>query len=165
MRFRILGLCLLLALAVGTASAQTKTMLSGKCEKPKVQQSISIPGQQGHMFTLSQGNCTANGDIGGAKGKDGVYSEHADVMGNHMKYSGVFVETLDSGDKISYTYQATATLKDGALVSGMNKYEISEATGKMKGIKGSGSCKLTPASDGGTEYSCSGEYTMGAMKK
>jgi hypothetical protein len=156
----------MLALAVVTVSAQTKTMLSGKCEKPKVQQSISIPDQQGHMFTLSQGNCTAKGDIGGAKGKDGVFSERADIMGNHLKNSGVFVETMDSGDKIFYTYQSTATLKDGALVSGMNEYEISGATGKMKGIKGSGSCKLTPTSDGGTEYSCSGEYTMGGgMKK
>ncbi len=43
----------------------------------------------------------------------------------------MFVETFDSGDKIFYTYQAT---------------------GKMKGIKGSGTCKTTGTADGGLEY-------------
>jgi hypothetical protein len=30
----------------------------------------------------------------------------------------------------------------------------------MKGIKGSGSCKLTGKSDGGLDYSCTSEYTL-----
>jgi len=37
----------------------------------------------------------------------------------------------------------------------------------MKGIKGSGTRKLTGTADGGTEYSSSGEYTLagGTMAK
>lgn len=81
-------------------------------------------------------------------------------MGNHLKNQGVYVETLDSGDKVFYNYETTATLKDGMLVSGMNHYRISGGTGKVKGIKGSGTCKLTGTADGGTDYSCSGEYTL-----
>ena len=47
-------------------------------------------------------------------------------------------------------------------MSGSNKYQITGGTGKMKGIKGSGTCKLTGTADGGTEYSCTGEYTIAA---
>jgi hypothetical protein len=32
----------------------------------------------------------------------------------------------------------------------------------MKGIKGSGTCKLTGTPDGGLEYTCTGEYTLAA---
>lgn len=45
MSYRILWVSLLIAVAVAMASAQTKATMSGKCEKPKVQQSISIPDQ------------------------------------------------------------------------------------------------------------------------
>ncbi|MGA2904181.1 MAG: hypothetical protein ABSD98_10145 [Candidatus Korobacteraceae bacterium] len=167
MNYRILCAYLVVALAVAAGSAQTKTTLSGKCDKPKVQQSISIPDQQGHMLTLAQGNCTATGDIGGAAGKDGVYSEHADVKGNQLRNWGVYVETLASGDKVFYDYQSTGTMKDGVFQSATNKYQISGGTGKVKGIKGSGTCKLTGAADGSSDYSCSGEYTLagGSMSK
>ena len=35
----------------------------------------------------------------------------------------------------------------------------------MKSIKGSGTCKLTGSSDGGTDYSCSGTYTLAGAAK
>jgi hypothetical protein len=77
-----------------------------------------------------------------------------------MKNWGVFVETFDSGDKVFYNYQGTGTMKDGTFQAGTNKYQISGGTGKMKGIKGSGTCKLTGGADGGLDYSCEGEYTL-----
>jgi hypothetical protein len=52
-----------------------------------------------------------------------------------------------------YSYQTTATSKDGAVQTGQNKYQITGGTGKMKGIKGSGACKLTGNADGGLDYS------------
>jgi hypothetical protein len=147
-------------MAVATGSAQTKSTMSGKCEKSQVQQSISIPDQQGHMFMLAQGKCTVNGDVGGSSGKDGIYSEHADVKGTDLRSWGVFVETLASGDKVFYDYQITGTAKNGTLQSATNKYQISGGTGKMKNIKGSGTCKLTGAADASSQYSCTGEYTL-----
>jgi len=162
MNYRFLCGCLVVTLAVVAGSAQTKTTMSGKCEKSQVQQSISIPDQQGHMFMLAQGNCTANGDIGGTAGKSGVYSEHADVRGSQLRSWGTYVETLDSGDKVFYDYQVTGTAKNGTLQSATNKYQISGGTGKMKNIKGSGTCKLTGAADASSLYSCTGEYTLGS---
>jgi hypothetical protein len=161
MRYRILCGCVLFALVVAMASAQTKATFTGKCSKPDIQQSVTIPDQPGHAFTLAQGKCTTTmGEIGGAKSKEGAFSEHGEVMGTRMKNSGVYVETYDSGDKVYYTYQTTGTTKDGAFQGGSNKYQITGGTGKMKGIKGSGSCKLTGAADGGLDYSCAGEYTL-----
>ena len=160
MNYRTVCVCAVIALAVAMASAQTKTTLSGKCGKPDVEQSVPVGDQPGHMFTLAQGKCSAMGDVGGAAGKDGAFSEHGDVTATHAKNWGVFVETFDSGDKVMYNYQTTGTVKAGAFQSGSNKYQITGGTGKMKGIKGSGTCKLTGAADGSLDYSCSGEYTM-----
>lgn len=167
MNYRILCGCLVVVMAVATGSAQTKMTMSGKCEKSQVQQSISIPDQPGHMLTLAQGPCTATGDIGGVAGKSGIYSEHADIKSGDLRSWGVFVETLSSGDKVFYDYQVTGTAKNGTLQSATNKYQISGGTGKMKSIKGSGTCKLTGAADASSEYTCTGEYTLagGSMSK
>jgi len=99
------------------------------------------------------------GEVGGEKSKEGMFSEHQDISGSHLKAWGVYVETFESGDKIFYAYQATGTVKDGAF-SGGNKYQVEGGTGKFKGIKGSGTCKNTGTPDGGSEYACTGEYKL-----
>jgi len=165
MRYKLLCTCVLFAVAVVAASAQTKHTFSGKCAKADMAQSVPAGDKDGHMFMIQQGKCTTDkGELGGAKSKDGVFSEHDEAMGTHTKAWGVYVETYDSGDKIFYTYQGTGTSKDGALVTGANKWQLSGGTGKMKGIKGMGSCKLTGNASGGEDYECTGEYTLAAAK-
>jgi hypothetical protein len=45
--------------------------------------------------------------------------------------------------------------------TGQNKWQITGGTGKMKGIKGSGTCKHTLPEQGGyLDYACTGEYTL-----
>jgi hypothetical protein len=138
--------------------------IAGTCPKPDVQQSVPAGDKDGHTFTLEQGKCTAEGKIGSAAAKDGVYATHGDATATRSKASGIYAETMDSGDKVFYTYTETIVLKDGAPQSGSNTYQIAGGTGKMKGIKGSGTCKLTPTGDGGLKYSCVGTYTMGAAQ-
>ncbi len=160
MKYKILCFCAVFAFAVATTPAQGKPTTSGKCGKPDVQQSIPAGDQSGHVFTLAQGKCASKGEVGGVSSKEGAFSEHGDVSGNHGKVWGVYVETFDGGDKVFYNYQSTTTLKDGALQTGQNKHQMTGGTGKMKGIKGSGTCKFTGNSDGGLDYSCTGEYTL-----
>jgi hypothetical protein len=166
MNYRAMSVCVFVALAVAMASAQTKTTMSGKCGKADVEHSLPAGDQQGRTFTLSQGKCTVTGDVGGVAGKQGTFTEHAEITGNHFRNWGVYVVAFDNGDKIFYDYQSVGTMKDGAFQSATNKYQISGGTGKMKGIKGSGTCKLTGNSDGSTDYSCSGDSTLagGAAK-
>ena len=161
MKYKIFCSCVVFAFVVAIAPAQTKISTSGKCGKPDVQQNIPAGDSPGHVFVLTQGKCETKGEVGGAASKEGAFSEHGEVSGSHSKVWGVYVETFDSGDKIFYTYQGSTVLKDGALQTGQNKYQISGGTGKMKGIKGSGTCKLSPNADGGLDYTCTGEYTPG----
>jgi hypothetical protein len=150
----------LVAFASTASPAQVKSSLSGKCGKADVTQSIPAGDKDGHTFILTQGKCESSGEVGGAKSKEGVFSEHSEATGTRLKAWGMYVETYDSGDKIFYSYQTTATTKDGALVSGSNKYQITGGSGKMKGIKGAGTCKLTGNAAGGLDYECTGEYTL-----
>jgi hypothetical protein len=159
MKYRILCGCLFLAFAVAMASGQTKFTSSGKCGKPDAEQNISVPDKDGHVFKLAQGKCVTKGEINSATSKEGVYSEHQDSAGNLTRVWGVYVETFDSGDKVFYTYTGSVTAKNGEVQSGQNKWQISGGTGKMKGLKGSGTCKHTPEAGGYLNYACSGEYT------
>lgn len=162
MKYKLVCACVLLAFAAAATPAQMKHSFSGKCSKPDVTQSIPAGDKDGHVFLVEQGKCEATGEVGGAKSKEGMFSEHGEAAGTHTTVAGVYVETFDNGDKIFYAYQTSATTKDGALVSGTGKYQISGGTGKMKGIKGAGSCKLTGNAGGGLDYACTGEYTMTA---
>jgi hypothetical protein len=49
-----------------------------------------------------------------------------------------------------------------ADVSGTNKYQVTGGTGKMKGIKGSGTCTLKGNADSSVDYDCTGTHTMPA---
>ena len=162
MKFKMLCLAALIAFAVSATSAQTTHTFSGKCSKPDVLQNVPAGDKDGHFFTLGQGKCSATGEVGGAAAKDGSFSEHGEMSANNSKAWGLYTENYDGGDKVFYSYMTTATLKAGAMTTGSNKYQIIGGTGKMKGIKGSGACKLTGTADGGLDYSCSGTYTLAA---
>jgi len=168
MKLKILFACAICAAALCAAtasSAQTKATMTGTCAKPDVMQSVPAGDKDGHMFSISQGKCTVKGAVGGVEGKEGVWADHGDGTATRGKVSGLFAATFVNGDKIFYTYSETTMMKDGAPVSATNSYQISGGTGKMKGIKGSGTCKLTASgTDGSMNYSCSGTYTMGAAQ-
>lgn len=162
MRYKVLSVCALFVLAVASTPAQTKSSMSGKCSKPDAQ-SIPAGDRDGHMFAVQTGKCEATGEIGGQKSTEGTYSEHTDVMGSRVRAWGVYVETFDGGDKVFFNYQTHAKVDKGMFTSGGNAYQITGGTGKMKGIKGSGTCKLTGTPEGGLVYKCTGEYTMAKM--
>jgi uncharacterized protein affecting Mg2+/Co2+ transport len=70
------------------------------------------------------------------------------------------METFDSGDRIIYSYQINVALQEDGTATGSNQYQITSGTGKMKGTKGPGTCKLTGVTDGRLDYTCKGEYTL-----
>lgn len=162
MKYKILCACAVFAFAVAASSAQTKNTMSGKCAKPEGVQTIPAGDKDGHMFMLQSGKCQSTGEVGGAKSKEGSFAEHNEANGTHLKGWGVYTETFDGGDKVFYSYTTTGTTKDGAFASGGNTYTIMGGTGKMKGIKGKGTCKLTGSASGGLDYECSGEYMIPA---
>lgn len=165
MRYKLLCTFAVIAFAV-FASGQTKHNFSGKCAKPDNVQTLPAGDKDGHMFLVQQGKCTTEkGEIGGAKSKEGTYVEHGDATPARVRVTGVYTESYDSGDKVFYDYQGNTTVKEGAPVTGTNKWQITGGTGKMKGIKGMGSCTFKGTSDGGLDFTCTGEHTLAAAKK
>jgi hypothetical protein len=160
----ILCCCALLALAIAGASAQTSYTFSGTC-KPFFERSIPAGDQPAHTFALSRGKCTDKGTVGGATSTGGQYAEYDDVTASGTKGAGIYTVTYNTGDKVFYQYDVSATTKHGALQAGTVKFTAVGGTGKMKGITAQGSCTLSPGTAAGTNnYSCMGQYTLaGAM--
>ncbi|HTL91653.1 MAG TPA: hypothetical protein VL176_04865, partial [Steroidobacteraceae bacterium] len=67
---------------------------------------------------------------------------------------GIYVLSLQSGDKVSLPFQGTTTLKDGKPTAASGTWSFAVGTGKLKGIKGKGTWHCSPSGDG---WSCSGE--------
>jgi len=151
-----------LFLCITLSPAQNKISTQWNCgATPADQHNIAVPDAEGHSYTIAQGNCTAEkGSIGGSKEKEGTFTEFGDTTPTAMQNHGVFVDTLESGDKVYYHYHGSQTWKDGKMVSGANKWTLAGGTGKAKGIKGEGSCKGKGNPDGSSIWDCVGTYTM-----
>ena len=151
----------LMFLSATVALAQGKTATGWTCGKAAMMHSIEIGDQPNHAYSIDQIKCTATkGEIAGVKEKEGLGTEFAEVAGNNSSGHGVFVETMANGDKIHFTYQFSASLKNGQMVSATDKWQAVGGTGKFKGIKGSGSCTGTGAADGSATWNCSGTYSL-----
>ena len=166
MKLKLLCVCSLFVFTAAATLAQGKATTSGTCAKPANPQSVEAGDAQGHVYVVQSGACTPKSEVHGAKATEGAYAEHGDMTATHGKAWGIYTETFDSGDKLFYSYTTTATLKDGAITTGSNTYKIVGGTGKMKSVRGSGSCKLKGNADGGLTYTCTGESgTAGAAAK
>lgn len=152
----VASVCLSATLALG----QGKVSSSWTCAKPANAQSIAVGDKADHSYAIQQFKCTATtGEIAGVKEKEGTGTEFDDVNGNTINGHGIFVETLANGDKLHVSFQSTATTKNGQAQTVANKWQISEGTGKMKGVKGSGSCSGKGNADGSANFTCTGSYT------
>jgi hypothetical protein len=158
---KLLLVCCFLVLSASAALAQGKIAVKWDCGAPDPAHVLDAGDQPNHVFSIGQMKCTAvSGEIAGVKQQSGVGTEFHELTGNSDSFKGVFVETLANGDKIHYTYEGTATMQDGALVSAKNTWSSTSATGSLKGIKASGTCNATGKPDGGAKFECSGEYTL-----
>ena len=143
------------------ANAQTKVTGTAQCAKPDPQQVLPVGDRPDHMVGIAQIKCTYTKpmEIGGDKSKDGVSTETSDISGNTSRPRGFHVMTMESGDKVFFWYQGTATAKDGALVELKGNWGMNGGSGKMKGIKGKGTVTCTPSGDGLT-CAVEGEYQL-----
>jgi len=143
------------------AVAQTKVTGTHVCSKPNPQHMVPAGDRADHSFAVEQLKCnhTKPMEIGGDKAKDGVATDAAEVNGNKSRFHGVYVMSMQSGDKAFLPYQGNGTTKDGKPVESKGSFSFASGTGKLKGIKGKGTFKCTPSGDG---WSCDtdGEYEL-----
>lgn len=155
-------LCCLLAAASAAclwsagAAAQTKIEWSDSCGKGEPDYTVQVGDHPGHSFGLTQVKCQPSKpvEIGADKGKEAVATFATDSSGNKSHEHGVYVLTLDSGDKAFLPFQGTIALKDGKPTGSRGTWSFAGGTGKLKGIKGKGTFQCSPAGDG---WSCRGE--------
>ena len=152
----------LLFLGCSSAWGQTKSSGTAACGKPSVQHAIPVGDRPDHSFSISQTKCnwTKPMTIQGVKNKEGMATQFDEISGNTSRYHGYWVDTMADGDKGYYTYKGTATLKNGMLVSvDDDRWTLAGGTGKLKGLKASGTCKGKGSPDGSATWECEGTYT------
>ncbi|HEY6944774.1 MAG TPA: hypothetical protein VI431_06515 [Candidatus Acidoferrum sp.] len=148
-------------LSAATASAQTKVSGTAQCAKPDPVHVLPVGDRPDHSLGLAQIKCTYTKpmEIGGDKSKDGVSTETSDIRVNTSRPRGFHVVTMQSGDKVFFSYQGTATSKDNAVVELRGNWSMNGGSGKMKSIKGKGTFSCKPEDD---VLSCEveGEYQL-----
>jgi hypothetical protein len=161
---RFLPFVFVLWLSIPTAVAQAQTTLNNawKCSVVEPAAAVPVAGQADHAYSVYQVKCTAtNGQIAGVKEKEGTATEFAEVMGNTNKGHGIFVETLENGDMVTYDFTFSSTMNGKVAESASNAWKMVSGTGKAKGIKGSGTCKGKGNPDASVSFECTGSYTIG----
>ena len=161
MRFkRVHAVLVVLAMAT-LAGAQTKSSGTAQCGKPKAKHNLEAGDRPNHSFMLTQVTCTwpKSFDIAGLQTKDLTLTVFSEVTGDSSQDRGIFVGAMSNGDKIYGRFHGPTTLKGGVAISAEAKWTYSGGTGKLKGIKGSGSAKGKGGPDGMT-WESEGEYTL-----
>src|ERR1700747_3221510 len=97
--------CLWSAGAVG----QTKVAWSDSCSKADPDYTVQVGDPGSHSFGLGQLKCHATkpAEIGGDKGKEAVVTSPTESSGNKSHQHGIYVLSMESGDKVSLPYQGT----------------------------------------------------------
>ncbi len=150
--------CVIFVLSIGAVAQKASGVV--KCAKAEKMNAIPVTHHPDHSLGVSQAKCvwTQPMTIAGVKTKEGVDTSTSDTKGNAAKIHGYYVDTMENGDIASYKYEGTATLKNGAFVTGEDKWELMEGTGKLKGLKGSGTCKGKGNADGSVTWACDGMF-------
>jgi hypothetical protein len=143
------------------AGAQTKIMGKNHCGPAEGQQVLEVGDKEGHIFSMAKYQCSwAEGfEINGIKAVKGVSTGFDDISGGKSKTRGYYVDSMANGDQAHYAWSGKAKLKGEAVETVEIKWELKGGTGKMEGVKGSGTCTGKGAADGGVDWECTGEYT------
>jgi hypothetical protein len=156
MRTVLLFVLALLASA-SVAAAQSKIDTKWHCPKATTEQKIDVGDVPEHVYWIGQGTCDATSSDGDLKEKSGMFTEFHDQWKASFNFHGYDNATTESGDKVTYKYEGSASTD--ATKPASNKWKIVSGTGKNKGIKGSGTCAGTPGSDGSFDWECTGTYS------
>ena len=147
------------ALLASAAMAQGKIETKWQCQKPSAEHHFDVGDVPDHNYSIAQGTCTATASGKDFAEKSGQYTEFDEMWKASMTGHGRFNVTMESGDKIYYTYETSGPIEPGKPVG--NKWKVASGTGKYKGIKGSGSCSGKRSADGSSTWECNGTYSTG----
>ena len=148
-----------LLLLAPVAMAQGKIDTKWHCSKPATEHKLNVGDVPDHTYSILQGTCNGTSSGKDFVEKTGDYTEFQETWKASMSGHGRFNVTMDSGDKVYYTYETSASTNITKPAS--NKWKIASGTGKHKEIKGSGTCSGKTSADGSSDWQCTGTYSMG----
>ncbi len=158
---KLLLIALSLLVSGSVATAQSKVDIKWHCSKAATEHQLDVGDVPDHFYWIGQGACEATSSGDDLKEKSGTYTEFHDAWKAKFNFHGYYIATTADGDKIHYTYEGSATTDATKPLA--NKWKIVSATGKQKGIKGSGTCAGKASADA-FDWECTGTYTMAAAK-
>jgi hypothetical protein len=158
--------CIAVLVLASCAVAQTKASGTIDCDKSSPMHVIQIPDRADSSISIGQNKCiwTKSFTIEGVDSKEFISAGFNEVMGATIHTTSIGV-THYGNDRVFS--RATGAL-DPKTSTYTGKWTFTSGTGKMRGIKGSGTytCK-GKSTEPGAGYICEseGEYTMPAAKK
>jgi hypothetical protein len=162
MKCNSLGLAVLLAAFAASALAQTHTTGTLKCSKPDVSQNIEVGDHAGHVLIIEKGSCawSAPFEMAGLKTTASTFAEDVDVTDAKAQARGYLIISMDNGDKAYIRYQGPGTTSKEGVLTAEGTWSYTGGTGKLKGLKGKGTYKLSGTPDGASESQVDGEYSL-----
>jgi hypothetical protein len=147
--------------------AQTKASGTLDCGKYDVIHEIKVPDQAGFSYIIGQNKCTwpKSYTVEGLQSTHNVGVEFDEVVGTSGRYTVTGYTQYSNGDR---AYHRTTGTFDTKKLLSSGKWTYTHGTGKLRGIKGSGTteCKIKSAEpDAGAICEINGEYTLPPVKK
>jgi len=152
---------------VMTAGAEAQTKFSGACNlgKPDPNYTVTVGDRPGHAMELVKLKCMwTKGELGGVALKEEDDTATIDVSGNTSRYRGYAVGTTVDGDKYFGPFEGTMIYDKNVLVKDTCTWKFSGGTGKLKGLKGNGTCTAKFDATGAEVLDVKGEYQLGEAK-
>jgi hypothetical protein len=136
---------------LGTVVMAEEVNTKWHCAKPSENPTLKVGDVPDHSYSLAQGSCDATSSAIGEK--SGAWTESQETWKASYKLHGRFNVTADNGDMIYYAYERSGVPNEKKL---LDHWKIASATGKHKGITGSGTCAGTVNDDGSSDWQCTG---------
>lgn len=163
---RLVTLLLFAFVSVLPAAAQSKITGQISCAKPQINYSADVGDQSGHALLLQKASCEWSKPvtIAGVRAGSSTDISTIDAMGTSMQQRGYNVSTMSNGDKYTVRYQGVTRANQDGTATFSGTWTFSSGTGKLRGIRGSGTYQGTGSADGSGVINVVGTYTLPSAK-
>src|SRR5689334_16619670 len=160
MRTRFASLIVGGVLVSAGLSAQTKISGTLSCAKADPMYAIPAEDASGTVMGVAKAACTWSKaiEMAGSSGKDGYGVAAFEMHGGKTKDHGVHVGTMSNGDKYYVHFQGAGTVNADHTGAASGTWTFEGGTGKLKGLTGKGTYKVTAKADGTATEEIEGEY-------
>ena len=164
MKIRLMMVAGLVCLLASAAGAQTKFTGTVTCAKADPSYGVEVGDMPGHLYIVEKAACTWGADtlINGMKITADSGAATGEIWATKVTRNGSRVATMENGDKFFASVHDSSPIKDNVPTDIQGTLTINSGTGKLKGIKGHGTYKVTINADGSATVAVEGEYTIAA---